>query len=221
MGTLEAGGTVQTSPLIAKYLDDLAAEDEVLTGARDASVELGITPIAPAVGAQLAAIAAATQASAILEVGTGAGVSGLWLLRGAPGATLTSIDTELDHQQHARSSFARAGIPVTRARLITGRARDVLPRMNESSYDIVLIDADPAGLLEYVEHALSLVRVGGSVLVAHALLGGRVADPAQRGDAVTDLRALLRELSTSDAVRAAISPVGDGLLQIVRLPEPA
>ncbi|QUW18801.1 class I SAM-dependent methyltransferase [Agrococcus sp. Marseille-Q4369] len=212
---------MQTSSLIAKYLDDLASEDEVLTAARDASVELGVAPIAPAVGAQLAAIAASTQASAILEVGTGAGVSGLWLMRGAPGATLTSIDTELDHQQHARSAFTQAGIPVTRARLITGRARDVLPRMNEASYDIVLIDADPAGLMEYVEHALSLVRVGGSVLVAHALLGGKVADPAQRDEAVSDLRALLKALSSSDAVRAAVSPVGDGLLQIVRLPEPA
>jgi predicted O-methyltransferase YrrM len=211
---------VQTSSLIAKYLDDLASEDEVLTAARDASVELGVAPIAPAVGAQLAAIAASTQASAILEVGTGAGVSGLWLLRGAPGATLTSIDTELDHQQHARSAFTQARIPVTRARLITGRARDVLPRMNEASYDIVLIDADPAGLMEYVEHALSLVRVGGSVLVPHALLGGKVADPAQRDDAVADMRALLRALSTSDAVRASVSPVGDGLLQVVRLPEP-
>jgi len=211
---------VQTSSLIAKYLDDLASEDEVLTAARDASVELGITPIAPAVGAQLAAVAAATQAAAILEVGTGAGVSGLWLLRGAPTATLTSIDTELDHQQHARAAFAKAGIPVTRARLITGKARDVLPRMNESSYDIVLIDADQAGMLEYVEHALALVRVGGSVLVAHALLGGKVADPAQRDDAVADVRALLKELSTSDAVQAALSPVGDGLLQIVRKPEP-
>ncbi|GEK78913.1 O-methyltransferase [Agrococcus baldri] len=212
---------MQTSPLIAKYLDDLAAEDEVLTAARDASEELGIAPIAPAVGAQLAAIAASTQASAILEVGTGAGVSGLWLLRGAPGATLTSIDTELDHQQHARAAFAKAGIPVTRARLITGKGRDVLPRMNESSYDIVLLDADAANLLEYVELALSLVRIGGSVLVAHALMGGRVADPAQRGDEVADLRALLKELATSDAVRTAVSPVGDGLLQIVRLPEPA
>ncbi len=212
---------MQTSPLIAKYLDDLAAEDDVLTAARDASLELGIRPIEPAVGAQLAAIAASTQASAILEVGTGAGVSGLWLLRGAPSATLTSIDTELDHQQHARAAFARAGIPVTRARLITGKARDVLPRMNEASYDIVFLDADAANLLEYVEHALALVRVGGSVLVAHALMGGRVADPAQRSDEVADLRAVLKELSTSDAVRAAISPVGDGLLQVVRLPEPA
>lgn len=212
---------MQTSPLIAKYLDELASEDEALTAARDASLELGIPPIAPAVGAQLAAIAAATQAAAILEVGTGAGVSGLWLLRGAPSATLTSIDTELDHQQHARAAFAKAGIPVTRARLITGKARDVLPRMNEASYDIVFLDADAANLLEYVEHALALVRVGGSVLVAHALMGGKVADPAQRSDEVADLRALLKELSTSDAVRAAVSPVGDGLLQIVRLPEPA
>ena len=79
----------------------------------------------------------------------------------------------------------------------------------------------PERLPALAEKLGALVRVGGSVLVAHALMGGRVADPAQRSDEVADLRALLRELSTSDAVRTAVTPVGDGLLQIVRLPEPA
>lgn len=209
-----------TNPeLTTKYINELAAEDAVLTEARDASSELGIDAIAPSVGALLAVAAASAEATSILEVGTGAGVSGLWLLRGAPGATLTSIDTELDHHQHARQAFSKAGYPSTRVRLITGKAGDVLPRMNEASYDVVFIDADGASVLEYVEHALALVRVGGSVLVARALQGGRVADPAQRGDVVTDLRALLRELAGSDAVVAAVSPVGDGLLQITRLPE--
>lgn len=210
-----------TNPeLTAKYVDELATEDAVLTGARDASVELGIQPVSPAIGAQLAVAAASAEAKAILEVGTGAGVSGLWLLRGAPGATLTSIDTELDHQQLARQSFTKAGVPVTRARLITGKAKDVLPRMNEGSYDIVFIDGDAPSVLEYVEHGLSLVRVGGSVLVAHALQGGRVADPAQRDGAVADMRALLRELANSDAVVSALNPAGDGLLHITKLPEP-
>lgn len=211
-----------TNPdLIAKYIDELAAEDAVRIEARDASIELGIEPVAPSVGALLAAATASAQARSILEVGTGAGVSGLWLLAGAPTATLTSIDTELDHHQHARQAFAKAGYPSTKVRLITGRAQDVLPRMNEASYDVVLIDADPHGVLEYVEHALTLVRVGGSVLVAGALAGGRVADPAQRDETVADLRALLRELASSDAVVAAVSPAGTGLLQITRLPDPA
>ena len=68
--------------------------------------------------------------------------------------------------------------------------------MNESSYDLVFIDADPASVIEYVEHGLRLVRKGGTVLVAHALWRGRVADPAQRDDTVASFRLLLSEIAS-------------------------
>ncbi|SDL12861.1 O-methyltransferase [Cryobacterium sp. Sr8] len=200
-----------------KFSDDLVVESDALSKARQQSHELGIDAIAPSVGAQTAVIAAATGARSILEVGTGAGVSGIWLLTGAPGATLTSIDTEIDHQQHARANFIEAGIPANRVRLITGKAADVLPRMNESSYDIVFVDADPQSVIEYVEHALRLARPGGTVLVAHALWRGRVANPTQRDDLATGFRTLLTEIASSRAVISALSPVGDGLLQITKL----
>jgi len=192
-------------------------ESDAVAKARQQSLELGIEAIAPSVGAQAAVIAAATGARSILEVGTGAGVSGLWLLRGAPGAMLTSIDTEVDHLQHAKANFIEAKIPANRVRLITGRAADVLPRMNENSYDIVFIDADPQSVIEYVEHGLRLARPGGTVLVAHALWRGRVADPAKRDDVATGFRTLLAEIAQSNAVISALSPVGDGLLQITKL----
>jgi predicted O-methyltransferase YrrM len=200
-----------------KFSDDSVVESDAVARARQQSLELGIDAISPGVGAQSAVIAAATGARSILEVGTGAGISGIWLLTGAPGATLTSIDTEVDHQQHARANFAEAGIPANRVRLITGRAAEVLPRMNENSYDIVFIDADPQSVIEYVEHALRLARPGGTVLVAHALWRGRVANPAQRDDVATGFRTLLTEITSSTAVISALSPVGDGLLQITKL----
>ena len=65
----------------------------------------------------------------------------------------------------------------------------------------------------------ALVRVGGVVAVAHALWRGHVADPAYRDDIVAGYRSLLRELSASDAVISALSPVGDGLLQLTRVEE--
>lgn len=209
-----------TNPnLVRKYVDDLPIETDAMSVARDAAEEMALHPVAPGVGAQLAVLGAACRANSILEVGTGTGVSGLWLLRGAPKATLTSIDLELDSQQHARSAFAAAGIPATRARLITGDARAVLPRMNEASYDIVFLDADSEHLLEFVELALTLARVGGTVAVHGALLDGRIADPAQRGEEVGDMRALLAELAATDVVVSALNPVGGGLLQITRLPD--
>ena len=200
-----------------KFSDDCVVESEAIARARQQSLELGIDPIAPSVGAQSAVVAAATGARSILEVGTGAGVSGIWLLTGAPGATLTSIATEVDHLQHAKANFTEAKIPANRVRLITGKAGEVLPRMNENSYDIVFIDADPQSVIEYVEHGLRLARPGGTVLVAHALWRGRVADPAQRDDVATGFRTLLTEIAASSAVISALSPVGDGLLQITKL----
>ena len=199
-----------------KFAEDFVVETAEIAQARQHSLEVGVEPISPATGAQIAAITATTGATKIIEIGTGLGVSGLWMLVGAPDAELTSIDSEVDHQLLAKAAFASAGIPANRARLIAGRALDVLPRMNESSYDIVLIDADPANVIDYVEHGLRLVRPGGSLLVPHALWRGRVADPAQRDEIVTIFRTLLAEIAASDTIVSSLSPVGDGLLQLVK-----
>ncbi|AGW41007.1 O-methyltransferase [Leifsonia xyli subsp. cynodontis DSM 46306] len=200
-----------------RFADDAIVEGEVIARARQQSLELGVEPIAPSTGAQAAVVVAATAAENIVEIGTGVGVSGLWLLRGGTSAQLTSIDIEVDYQQHARAFFTEAGIPASRVRLITGRALDVLPRMNEGSYDIVFVDADPASVIEYVEHGLRLVRPGGTVLVPHALWRGRVADPAARDEVATGFRTLITETAASGAVISALSPAADGLLQITKL----
>jgi predicted O-methyltransferase YrrM len=168
-------------------------------------------------GAQLSLLAAASTSHSIVEIGTGAGVSGLWLLRGSPTAVLTSIDVEFEHQQAARTAFADANVPANRIRLITGDASAVLPKMNDGAYDLVFVDADPESLLDYVEHGLRIARRGGIVVVAHALWRGRVADPAARDDTVADYRALLSTIADSSAVAAALSTAGDGLLQLVKL----
>ena len=200
-----------------RFAEEFVSEPEAIADARQHSMELGIEAISPAMGAQLALLAAASTVHSIVEIGTGAGVSGLWLLRGAPNAVLTSIDVEFEHQQVARTAFADAQVPANRIRLITGTAVEVLPRMNDGAYDLVFVDADPASLLDYVEHGLRIARRGGIVIVAHALWRGRVADPAARDETVADFRALLATISESDAVAAALSPVGDGLLQLVKL----
>lgn len=200
-----------------RYAEEFVVEPEPIALARQHSLELGIDAVSPAAGAQLALLAAASTAHSILEMGTGAGVSGLWLFRGAPNATLTSIDVEFDHQQSARTAFAHADIPANRIRLITGDTAEVLPRMNDGAYDLVVVDADPASTLVNVEHALRIARRGGVVVVAHALWHDRVADPAQRDGTVAEYRALLATLAESDAVVTALSTAGDGLLQLVKL----
>lgn len=203
----------------ARYIRETVGEPASIARARAHAVELGAHPISAAVGAQCAVLAAAIGAKTIVEIGTGAGVSGLWLLRGAPNAVLTSIDNEPEHLAAARRSFSEAKIAPTRARLITGRAADVLPRMNEGSYDIVFIDADSENIIEYVAHGLRLVRTGGLVLVPRILQNGRVADPVQRDSITSAYRSLIQETQESSAVLSAITSVGEGLLQLITLPE--
>ncbi|WP_144795627.1 O-methyltransferase [Microbacterium paludicola] len=199
----------------ARYIREAVIEPTAIARARTHARELGVSSVSAAVGAQLAVLAATTAARSIVEIGTGTGVSGLWILRGAPQAVLTSIDNEPEHLAAARRSFAEAKVPSTRARFITGRAADVLPRMNESAYDIVLVDADPENVIEYVEHGLRLVRTGGVVAVPRVLAGGKAADPVQRDDVTRAYRSLIQETQESPAVLAAISTAGEGLLQLV------
>jgi len=201
----------------ARYIREAISEPAAIARARNHAVELGAAPISAAVGAQLAVLSASVGARSIVEIGTGAGVSGLWLLRGAPQAVLTSIDNEPEHLAAARRSFSEAKVPSTKVRFITGRAADVLPRMNEAAYDIVLVDADPENVIDYVAHGLRLVRTGGIVLVPRILAGGKVADPVQRDEVTSAYRSLVHETQESPAVLAAISSAGEGLLQLVSI----
>ncbi|MFM6974872.1 MAG: O-methyltransferase [Agromyces sp.] len=198
-----------------KYVDERAQEVSSAATARATAAELGIEAVSPAVAAQLTVLAAASRAKSLIEIGTGAGVSGLALLAAQPESHLTTIDIEPEHQAAARNAFADAGIAPTRVRFINGRAADVLPRMNEGAYDLVLIDADPESALEYVEHGLRLAVPGGLVIVHDALHGS--SNPADRSEAASTMRALITELGGSTAVVSAVSPAGAGLLQIVKL----
>ena len=127
------------------YAEDSAQEDEVLIAARERAVDLGAAPVPPSVGAILSIFTQMLGAKTVVEIGTGAGISGLWLLDGMRAdGVLTTIDTEPEHQRAAREAFRAGGIAPSRTRLINGWALDVLPRLADDTYDLVFIDASPA-----------------------------------------------------------------------------
>ncbi|WP_416447154.1 O-methyltransferase [Leucobacter sp. HNU] len=200
-----------------QYAEQYPTETDAQVRARRLSLELGIEPVSRAVAAQLSGLAVMSGARAICEIGTGVGVSGLALLRHVPEATLTSIEIESEHLRQARAAFAGAGIAAARLRLIEGDASQVLPRLNLGAYDLVLIDAEPERLLEYLEHALTIVRAGGTVVIPGAFSRGRVTDPAARDEATHVLRDLLATVAESAAIVPVLTPAGDGLLTLTRL----
>jgi predicted O-methyltransferase YrrM len=178
----------------AEYTADYVAEDEPLLTARANAVDLGGTePVRPAVGAALRFIACAVGAKTVVEVGTGCGSSGIWLLRGMrPGGILTSVDTEPEYQRMARQAFSQAGFAANQCRLILGRALDVLPRLSDGTYDLVFCDAEPAGYPDYLTAALRLLRSGGVVVFNDALSSmspdssGPSVSPVSSGSSLRD-----------------------------------
>jgi predicted O-methyltransferase YrrM len=195
-----------------KFAEDFVEESEVLRVARGRAEELGVECITPSVGAHLALIASALGAKAIVEAGTGTGVSGLWLLSGSPQAVLATIDTETEIQAAAKRAFSDAKISANRTRVITGKALDVMSNMADAAYDLVFLDADRESLEAQLHEASRLLRPGGVVAIAHALWRDRVPDPAMRDDATSIYRDVLRFFSSQDDFVSALSPVGDGLL---------
>jgi predicted O-methyltransferase YrrM len=196
----------------AEYVTDYAAgyvsEDEPLQFARANALDLGgAEPVRPTVGAALRFIACAVGARAAVEIGTGCGSSGIWLLRGMrQGGALTSVDTEPEYQRMARQAFTRAGFAANQSRLILGRAREVLPRLSDSAYDIVFCDADPRDHPDYLADVLRLLRPGGVAVFNNSLFGA--PDPAE-----PDLASIVRD---DERLVPMLLPLGDGLLAAVK-----
>ncbi|WP_010147955.1 O-methyltransferase [Serinicoccus profundi] len=199
------------------YAEDFIAPHPVIESAQRRGEELGATPLGNGAGATLRLLAAAVQAAHVVEVGTGAGSSGLWLLQGMPrDGILTTIDSDPEHQRAAREAYAAAGIPPQRTRVISGDAAAVLGRLTDGAYDLVLVDADKDGYPVYVEAALRLLRPGGLLILDNMLWHDKVADPAARDETTTILRDLGKSLRDEDGLVPALLPVGDGLFVAVK-----
>lgn len=195
------------------FSENYIAEDEVLSAARGRAEEVGVTSISPGAGAALRFLAAVLEARAVVEVGTGTGVSGLWLLRGMRSdGVLTTVDIEAEHQRLARETFVDAGIPHQRARTIPGAALEVLPRLTDGHYDLVFVDGDKTEYSACLAEALRLLRPGGVVAFDNALWHGKVADPSQRDKETSAIRDLTTEVAEHDELVPVLLPVGDGLL---------
>ena len=175
----------------------------------------------------------------MVEIGTGCGSSGIWLLRGMhPEAVLTSVDVEPEHQRMARKAFAEAGFTANRYRLILGRALDVLPRLSDGAYDLVFCDADSREYPDYLEAALRLLRVGGIVAFDDVIVPAELAradeagadgdgagadgtgdglGPADwAGPGAAQVRELADLIRGDERLTPLFLPVGEGILAAVR-----
>src|SRR3954471_3458146 len=168
------------------HSEDYLVEDEVLLAARDAANQLGCAPIGPGAGAGLRFLAATISARAVVEIGTGAGVSGLWLLRGmSPDGVLTSIDIDPEFQRVARRAFTAAGHGPSRLRLINGLGLGVLPRLTDGGYDLVFVACEAVDPPRCLEEAVRLLRVGGIGVLSQPVAAGTLPPDSDEPAPVT------------------------------------
>jgi predicted O-methyltransferase YrrM len=201
------------SDAVHAYVEGYLPEEDALVAARRRADQLGAGPLSPGSGSALRFLATALQAKAVVEVGTGAGVSGLYLLRGmAADGVLTSIDVDPERQTAAKRAFSAASVAPGRTRLIMGRALDVLPRLTEEAYDLLFVDAAKPEYPNYHEQGVRLLRPGGVLAFAGVLWSGRVANPTRRDTETVALRDVARIVRDDDRLVPVLLPLGDGLL---------
>jgi predicted O-methyltransferase YrrM len=199
------------------HVEGFIAEDDVLRDARAAAARFGCVPVAAGAGAGLRFLAAANSARAVVEIGTGTGVSGLWLLGGMTAdGVLTSIDVDPERQRSARATFMAAGHGPSRLRLINGMGLDVLPRLTDGGYDLVFVDAAPVDHPRYLDEAVRLLRVGG-IVVLHDALAPHVVDPGSSVPEAYAQREAARQMREDDRLVSVLLPLGAGLLAAAKI----
>ena len=207
----------------AAYADRFAPEGPEIAAARARADRLpGAAPVAPAVGAMLALLAASVSARSVVAIGSGGGVAGLSLLRGMrTDGVLTLLDGDAAQLRAARTAFTEAGIATSRTRLIFGTPAEVLPRLSSGAYDLVSCAGPPREYSAQLDGLLELVRPGGA-LVLHGLLDeGRIADRTARDPQTVAWRELARAVREDERLLPAVVPVGAGLLVALRRAVPA
>jgi predicted O-methyltransferase YrrM len=152
------------------------------------------------------------RAQTILEIGTLAGYSAIWLGRALPAhGRLITLEADRRHAELARSNIARAGL-ADRVEVRIGKALRLLPRLAGGSYapfDLLFIDADKKNIPEYFLWCLSLSRPGSVIVVDNVVRDGAVIDPDIADPHIQGIRRFFELVSAEPRVTGtALQTVG-------------
>jgi predicted O-methyltransferase YrrM len=196
------------------FAEGFIPEDFFKSQARARGVELGAVDTSAGSGAFLRFLAFTLKAQSVVEVGTGSGVGSLWLFDGMlESGTLTSIDDEMEHTQIAKLAFAEADIAQNRYRLITNNVVDVISKLTDRAYDLVVLRHNPEDLSFVINEVHRILRSGGALVIDNYYGAGKVNDAAQRDPKTVALRDAGKIIkSDREHWVSSLIPIGDGLL---------
>jgi len=194
------------------FAESYAHEDYFMQLARKNGEEVGVIDPTPAVGNFLKFATELTGAKSVVEIGTNSGVGSLWVLQALGNdGVLTTIDAEREHSKIARTVFEEADIPATKYRIITGNLIDVVGKLADNSYELV-ITRDAMDLFEIVQESFRLLKSGGLLIIDQALSGGKVADTTQRDPESIARRDAIKVIKEDARWSSSVIPIGAGIL---------
>lgn len=191
------------------FSESLLPSDPILESALEASIAAGLPSISvsPNQGKLLQMLAEIVGARSILEIGTLAGYSSIWLARGMrAGGRLITLEIDPKHADVARQNVARAGLErVIDVRL--GSALETLPQLsNEGSgpFDLIFIDADKPNIPTYFDWAMKLSHAGTLIVVDNVVREGAVVDANSSDPSVLGVRRFVEMVSAEQDVSGTV-----------------
>ena len=197
---------------MSAFAEGFPHEDFFIQQARKNGAELGISDPSVAAAGLISFIAGLVSAKSIVEIGTGSGVGALALFRGAKDdASITSIDSDRENSETAREIFDEAGIAPQRFRLITGNIIEVVGKLADQNYDLVVVRS-PKDMVDVVQESYRMLKPNGVLIIDSALDFGRVADPTQRDFETIARRDSIKAVKDDSRWRSSVISIGGGVL---------
>jgi len=187
----------------------VGGEDEALRAADRSIAEANMPPISVSAnqGKFLHVLAKTCRAKKILEIGTLAGYSTIWMARALPqDGKLVSLEFDPNHARVAKNNIERAGLSKI-VDIKIGKAIDLLPQLqanSEGPFDMIFIDADKPPYTEYFQWSLKLARPGTLIVADNVIREGNVLDPGSTDEMVQGVRRFNEYLSQTKSVTATI-----------------
>ena len=167
----------------------------------------------PVQGKLLETISRIMQPQRILEVGTFTGYSALCLAAGlAAGGILHTIDIREEDAATARGFFSKS-LQKNQIVLHVGNALEVIPTLDET-WDIVFIDADKVGYIDYYELTLPKLRPNGLLIADNVLFHGEVLETSIKGKNAKAIHAFNQHVAGDERTEQVMLTVRDGLLLV-------
>jgi predicted O-methyltransferase YrrM len=193
---------------VDQYINDtLVRPDAALDAALEASIAAGLPQInvAPNQGKLLHLLARVRGAKNILEIGTLAGYSTIWLARALPpNGTLITLESDAKHADVAFGNIARAGFG-KQVEVRVGLALDTLPMLEAEGrgpFELIFIDADKPNIPSYFTWAMKLSRSGALIIVDNVVRDGAIIDAESEDASVKGVRRLNEMLASDPRVSA-------------------